>query len=106
MLPNSGPATGGVGGAYASGGMPSNAGAGGSGSNGCVTLGVDGGGECVDNDVLLGKAYERCTQVDRALTGVRFYSPCGDYGSYSIEIDCCLRPSGGSAGAGGVGGSG
>jgi hypothetical protein len=96
--------TGGVGGAYGaagSGGGYGTAGSGGAyaagGSAGdlsCVAELVGATGDCADNDVLLGQAYERCMQLGRSLAGVRFNSPCDDYASRSIEIECCARADG------------
>jgi cysteine-rich repeat protein len=96
----------GAAGSYSIGGSAGYAGSGGMGGLGfCATETVDGGGECADNDVLIGQAYERCMQLDRNLTNVYFISPCGDYGSFSILVDCCMRPYNGAAGAPGTGGS-
>jgi cysteine-rich repeat protein len=81
-------------------------GTGGTGATGneCSTEIVQGSdGECVDNDVLFGRAYERCEAYERALVGVRFTNPCGDYSSYSMEVDCCVRATE-AGGAGGTGG--
>jgi hypothetical protein len=95
----------GVGGAYAAGGRAGAYAAGGSESyQACSTELVLGSTECAANDELLGQAYERCTDLERSLTTVRFNAPCDGYASSSIEVECCDRA--GGAGASGIGGAG
>jgi hypothetical protein len=98
----------GVGGAYAAGGRAGASAMGGTeGDPACSTVLVLGSTECAPNDELLGQAYVRCAELERALTTVRFDAPCDDYASSSIEVECCDRAGGaGSGGVGGVGGAG
>jgi hypothetical protein len=93
---------GGAGGGYATGGTGGDPRAGAGGTSGdvtCVAEVVGATGECADNDVLLGQAYERCMQLGRSLASVRFDAPCDDYASRSIAIECCALVDGGTAGS-------
>jgi cysteine-rich repeat protein len=96
------------GGAGGTTGWPGSGGSAGAPNDSCVTEIVQApSGECSDNDVLFGRAYERCEALARDLVTVRFTNPCGEYSSYSMEIDCCDQATGaaGSSASGGSGGT-
>jgi hypothetical protein len=54
---------------------------------------------CADNDVFLGRGYERCEQDAGRLTSIEYTDSCDAYASLSAVVTCCAaRGTGGAAG--------
>ena len=83
-------------------------GTGGGPSEECWTTGI-GSSNCADNDVFLGRGYERCELSGGTLSSIAYTEPCDAYTSLVAEVTCCRSQGdvGGAAGtaAGGTPGS-
>jgi hypothetical protein len=72
----------------------------------CWSTGI-GSSNCADNDLFLGRGYERCELSGGTLSSITYTAPCDAYTSLAAEITCCrsLGGVGGAAGTTGAGGT-
>jgi hypothetical protein len=112
-----GESTGAVGGGYSVGGGPavgggysvggsggySNGGSGGAPGDECWTEEVGSANGCIDNDIFLGRAFERCDLLGASLSSISYTQICDGFTSSMVLVSCCpLSGSGGATGTGGT----
>jgi hypothetical protein len=70
----------------------------------CWTEEVGTDGACIDNDIFLGRAFERCDVQGASLSSISYTQICDGYTSSMVIVSCCpLSGTGGSPGTGGTG---